>query len=323
MSIAIATFVSCAAFILGVYWLFVVRPESASARALQRRLTSEPLERPQRSERNQLAKTTSSLTTLKIFDAVLARLGSISHWLETTVQLSNLSITPSGALLASGVCAAAVFTSVWSLSSSAALAAFVGAAAGTLPIIYIAHVKRARMARIEEQFPQAIEMIGTSLRAGHAFTTGLLMVSDEMPEPLGTEFRLLYDQQNYGKALPEVLKEFAARIPLLDARIFVTAVLTQRETGGNLAEVLDKLAALIRERFNVRRQVRAISAHGRITGTVLMLLPPALAAILLLIAPDHVMVLVTDPIGIRLTIIGIVLQITGAIAIRKIVNIEF
>lgn len=323
MSIVIATFVSCAAFILGAYWLFVVRPESAAARALQKRLTSEPLERPQRSERNQLAKSTSSLTTLKVFDALLARLGSISHWLETTVKLSNLSITPSGALLASGVCAAAVFTSVWSLSSLPAVAAFAGVAAGTLPIVYIAYVKRARMARIEEQFPQAIEMIGTSLRAGHAFTTGLLMVSDEMPEPLGTEFRLLYDQQNYGKALPEVLREFAARIPLLDARIFVTAVLTQRETGGNLAEVLDKLAALIRERFNVRRQVRAVSAHGRITGTVLTLLPPVLAAILLLIAPDHVMVLVTDPIGIRLTIIGIILQITGAIAIRRIVNIEF
>jgi tight adherence protein B len=149
------------------------------------------------------------------------------------------------------------------------------------------------------------------------------MVADETPEPLGTEFRLLYDQQNYGKPLPEVLREFAARIPLLDVRIFVTAVLTQRETGGNLAEVLDKLAALIRERFNVRRQVRAISAHGRITGTVLTLLPPALGAVLLVIAPDHVMVLVTDPIGIRLTIIGIVLQITGALAIRRIVNIEF
>jgi tight adherence protein B len=323
MSIVIATFVSCAAFILGAYWLFVVRPESTSARALQRRLTAEPVERPHRSQKNQLAKTTSSLTTLKIFDVVLARLGNVNSWLETTVQLSNLSVTPSGALLASGVCAAAVFASVWSLSSLPIVALFAGTAAGALPIAYIHYVKRARMARIEEQLPQAIELIGTSLRAGHAFTTGLLMVADELPDPLGTEFRLLYDQQNYGKALPEVLREFAARIPLLDARIFVTAVLTQRETGGNLAEVLDKLAGLIRERFNVRRQVRAVSAHGRITGTVLTLLPPVLAAVLMLIAPDHVMVLVTDPIGIRLTIIGIILQITGAIAIRRIVNIEF
>jgi tight adherence protein B len=323
MPIVIATFVSCTVFILGAYWLFVVRPESASARALHRRLAAEPVERQQRPERNQLAKTTSALTTLKVFDALLARLGSISHWLDTTVQLSNLSITPSGALLASGVCGTAVFASIWSLSSLPGIATIAGIGAGALPILYIRYVKRARMARIEEQFPQAIEMIGTSLRAGHAFTTGLLMVADEMPEPLGTEFRLLYDQQNYGKPLPEVLREFAARIPLLDARIFVTAVLTQRETGGNLAEVLDKLAGLIRERFNVRRQVRAVSAHGRITGTVLTLLPLVLAAVLSVIAPDHVMVLVTDPIGIRLTAIGVVLQITGAIAIRKIVNIEF
>jgi tight adherence protein B len=179
-----------------------------------------------------------------------------------------------------------------------------------------------RVRRLEEQFPQAVDQIAVSLRAGHAFSTGLLMVAEEVADPLGSEFRLVYDRQNYGKPLPDVLKEFAERVPLLDVRIFVTAVLTQRETGGNLAEVLDKLSALIRERFKIRRQVRVVSAHGRITGYVLALLPPAVAAILYFFAPGHIMTLVQDPLGIRLVGVAIVLQIVGTLAIRRIVNIE-
>ena len=166
-------------------------------------------------------------------------------------------------------------------------------------------------------------MIAVSLRAGHAFTTGLLMVAEEVPNPMGAEFRLLYDQQTYGKPVPDVLREFAERVPLLDARIFVTAVLTQRETGGNLAEVLDRLAALIRERFRVRRQVRALSAHGRITGWTLACLPPVLAILLYIIAPSHIRMLVDDPFGRMLTAGAICLQLIGMVAIRRIVNVEF
>jgi tight adherence protein B len=171
--------------------------------------------------------------------------------------------------------------------------------------------------------PQAVEMIAVALRAGHAFPTGVLMTAEELAEPLAAEFRLVYDQQNYGKPLPDVLKEFAERVPLLDARIFVTAVLTQRETGGNLAEILDRLASVIRERFRVRRQVRAMSAHGRITGWVLGLLPAVLAGILSVVAPSHMATLVEDPLGRQLIVVAAILQIVGAVAIRRIVNIEF
>ena len=136
-----------------------------------------------------------------------------------------------------------------------------------------------------------------ALRAGHAFTTGLAMVAEEMPEPVGTEFRLLYDQQNFGMPMPDALKALGERVPVLDARFFVTAVLTQREAGGNLAEVLDNLAAVIRERFKVKRQVRVVSAHGRITGWVLAMLPPALGVALTLLSPEHMSLLWTDPTG--------------------------
>jgi tight adherence protein B len=191
-----------------------------------------------------------------------------------------------------------------------------------LPYLYVRLAARKRLAQLEEQFPQAVDLISVSLRAGHAFTTGLLMVAEELPDPLAREFRLMYDQQNYGKPVPDVLKDFCDRVPLLDARIFVTAVLTQRETGGNLAEVLDKLSALIRERFTLRRHVRAVSAHGRITGWVLVCLPTLLAVVLSFVAPDHLATLVSDPLGIRLIAAAVGLQVIGTIAIRRIVNIE-
>ena len=127
----------------------------------------------------------------------------------------------------------------------------------------------ARLRKFEEQFPDAIDLIARAMRAGHGFTTGLGMVADELDAPAGREFRLLYDWQNFGMSLPEALHRFADRVPLLDARFFVTSVLTQREVGGNLSEVLDNLSQVIRERFRVKRQIRVISAHGRMTGAVL------------------------------------------------------
>ena len=142
---------------------------------------------------------------------------------------------------------------------------------------YIRCVRNQRMLKFDEQFPEAIDLLARALRAGHALTTGLLMVAEELPEPIGPEFKTLYDQQNFGLPLPQALRNFAERIPSLDARFFVTAVLTQREAGGNLSEVLDNLASIIRDRFKVKRQVRVISAHGRITGWMLSALPTSLA----------------------------------------------
>ena len=158
-----------------------------------------------------------------------------------------------------------------------------------VPFLVVRFKATKRMRKFEEQFPEAIDLIARALRAGHAFTTGLALVAEEAPQPVAGEFRLLYDQQNFGMPLPDALKAFAERIPLLDARFFVTAVLTQRESGGNLAEILGNLANVIRERFKVKRQVRVISAHGRITGWVLSGLPPSLAAAFMIIVaePHH------------------------------------
>jgi len=149
------------------------------------------------------------------------------------------------------------------------------------------------------------------------------MVFEEMPAPIGPEFKLLFDEQNYGRPLPDALKEFARRVPLLDARFFVTAVLIQRESGGNLAEILDNIASVIRDRFRVKRQIQVISAHARMTGWVLIAVPPSLAAVLFIINPDHWKTLTGASLGVKLIIAAIVLQITGSVIIRKMVKIEY
>jgi tight adherence protein B len=231
-------------------------------------------------------------------------------------------MTPGTLLLASAGAAAVAIVAAYLVGGSLVLALVLAAIVGLAPFTYVRRVAKKRLAKMEEQVPQAIDQIAVSLRAGHAFSTGLLMVAEEVPDPLGAEFRLVHDQQKFGKPLPDVLKELTRRVPLLDVRIFVTAVLTQRETGGNLVEVLDKLSTLIRERFSMRRQVRAVSAHGRITGGVLVCLPLAVAAMLYVTAPDHLRTLTSDPLGLQLLAGGIVLQIIGALAIRRIVNIE-
>ena len=162
-----------------------------------------------------------------------------------------------------------------------------------------------------------------AMRAGHTFITAIGMVADELPAPIAPEFKILHDQQNFGMPLNDALREFGARVPLLTAKFFVTAILTQRESGGNLTEVLDNLAAVIRDRFNVMRQVKVRAAHGKMTGWTLVALPPALTLVLAILSPSHFKPMLNETLGMQMIVGAIVLQIAGALIIRKIVNIEY
>jgi tight adherence protein B len=320
MDAAAATFILSLAIVLGVYWTFIVRPEGRTARKLQRRL--KPEGPPQRTG-GALTRRAPQLSALKGLDVVLSKLGRLMDPLRRTVEDSGLPITVGSVVLASTFLALVAFFGMELVVAFPWLSLVAALLAGSLPYLCVRYAATRRIRQFEDQFPQAMELIASALRAGHAFTTGVSMVGDEVPDPTGAEFRLLYDQQNYGMPLPDALKSFAHRMPLLDARFFITAVLTQREAGGNLAEVLDNLSALIRERSRVKRQVRVASAHGRITGWVLSMMPPALASVMLFVAPEHMRSFVTDPIGVRMVILAIVLQVVGTIAIRRIVNVEF
>lgn len=319
MGIAAVTFVLCVSLILSTYWMFVVHPEDKAAQALRRRLKGDsgaPV-------RTKLTKKAPPLSALKVLDAVLVRLGRLVEPLQRTIGLSGLPISMGVILLACGLTAMVTFMVFSLLVAAPSLGALVAVMTASFPYVYVRRAASRRVRKLEEQLPQAIDLIAVSLRAGHTLTAGLWMVSEEIGEPLGSEFKVLYDQQNYGKPLPDVLKAFAERVPLLDARIFVTAVLTQRETGGNLAEILDKLASVIRDRSRIRRQVRAVSAHGRFTGWVLALLPPTLAGLLFVLVPDHMMILIEDPLGLKMVGVASVLQVVGTLLIRRVVNVEF
>jgi tight adherence protein B len=191
-----------------------------------------------------------------------------------------------------------------------------------LPYLYVRHKRKKRLDHLEEQFPEALDFLARSMRAGHAFTISLGMLGEELADPLGQEFRSLFNEQNLGASLDNALGNFNARVPLLDVRFFTSSVLLQKQTGGNLSEILSRLAYVIRERFRLKGQVKAASAHGRMTASILTLLPIATLFALLMVAPGYLQGMARDPDG-KLMIGGaIVAQILGNFFIKKIINIK-
>jgi tight adherence protein B len=198
----------------------------------------------------------------------------------------------------------------------------VGLALGVLPVMWVDRAKKARLHKFEEQFPESLEFVARSLRAGHAFSVSLEMIHREFQEPLSGEFRRTFEEHNLGMPLELALQKFAERVPLLDVHFFVSAVMLQKRTGGNLAEILDKLAYVIRERFKLRGKIRAISAHGKYTGIALTCIPIGVAGLMFLTNRDYVTFFVTDEIGNYMALAAIGLQIIGYLVIQKIVTIE-
>jgi tight adherence protein B len=190
------------------------------------------------------------------------------------------------------------------------------------PVAVLWHRRTVRMRAFEEQFPEALDLLSRALRAGHAFQTAIGMVADELKPPVGPEFKKTFDQQNFGLPLRDALAQLSERVPLLDVRFYVTAVLIQRDTGGNLSEILDNLAHVVRERFKIKRQVRVHTAHGRFTAFVLLSLPAALAIVLSFINPEHMELLFRDRMGQTMLLVVMVMQAVGFVWIRKVIKIE-
>jgi tight adherence protein B len=193
---------------------------------------------------------------------------------------------------------------------------------GIVPWVYVRKKRKKRLDTLEEQFPEALDFLSRSMRAGHAFTITLQMVGEELADPLGQEFRTLFNEQNLGATLEAALRNFAERVPLLDVRFFTSSVLLQKQTGGNLAEILTRLAYVIRERFRLKGQVRAASAHGRLTATILTVLPIATMLGMLIVAPGYLQGMAKDPDGRWLVGGAIAAQFIGYYFIRKIITIK-
>jgi len=193
---------------------------------------------------------------------------------------------------------------------------------GAIPYLYVWVKRRARLKKFEELFPDTLEFISRSMRAGHAFSVSLEMIHREFQEPVASEFRRAFEEHNLGLPIEIALQKLAKRVPSLDVHFFVSAVLLQKRTGGNLAEILDKLAYVIRERFKLRGRIRAVSAHGRMTATALSAIPVVVAILMFYTNPDYVKFFFTDDVGNIMMGAAIALQLIGYAVMKKIVNIE-
>jgi tight adherence protein B len=261
------------------------------------------------------------LSAIPMINRILLRM-ELAPRLRTLLYQAGLKWTAGGFLLISITCFMISSYLVHLRTGVVLFALLIGILVGLIPLAFVLHKRSKRFGQIEQELPEALDLMVGSLRAGHSLVAALRLVSTESPEPLCGEFRICFDEQNYGLELRTAMDNLVARVPLQDLRIVVTAILIQKESGGNLAEVLDKAAYVIRERFRLRRQVRVHTAQGRLTGWILSFLPVFLGVGLYLINPKTMSILWTRSIGIKLLYAAGCMTITGALIIRKIVNME-
>ena len=261
------------------------------------------------------------LSRIPAFDTLLRRSARVSAIQESLLQ-AGMKFRASNFLLLCLLCGAVAGLAaiLWSKNPAIAWAALLVGA--FLPYSLVSYRRQKRFEKFEELFPEAIDTLARAVRAGHAFTTALEMISNEVAEPLSSEFRKLFEEQKFGMPVRDALMNLTDRIPLVDVKFFVTAVMLQRETGGNLAEILDNLSYVIRERFKIQRQVKVHTAQGRLTMALLMAMPPAVVTILWTFSPEFVRPLFFDPIGHALLVASIALQTIGYFVIRRIIKIQ-
>ena len=311
------------ALVMGLYFGATKLPGMLQQRKVEARLleVAQPVgDEPEPASTNLLVKArhVGPVPALDRMVAESARLSGIGAWLEQ----SGLKVSVSGVLIIA-LMSAGVLGLIAALVTRAPFALPLGAAAGfALPFLFLKVKRSRRLSAFEEQFPEALDMISRALKAGHAFATGLKMAADELPEPVGPEFRKTFDEQNFGLPLKDSLDNLAKRVPILDVRFFATAVLIQRETGGNLSEILENLGHVVRERFKILRQVRVYTAHGRFTGYVLLALPAFLGIALSFINPDHMNMLFRERMGQMMLIGALVMQTIGFLWIKHVIKIE-
>ncbi len=311
IGVALATFAAAS----------LVDQRRAQARLIKDRLATVQ-KAPEREPDEELALLRDEqLSKIPALDTLLRRSARVSAIQDALLQ-AGMKLRAGNFLALCLLCGAfaGVVTLVFAGNPAIAWAAIVVGA--FLPYSFVSYRRQKRFEKIEELFPEAIDTVARAVRAGHAFTTALEMISNEIAEPLATEFRKLFEEQKFGMPVRDALMNLTERVPLVDVKFFVTAVMLQRETGGNLAEILDNLSYVIRERFKIQRQVRVHTAQGRLTMVLLMAMPPVVVAVLELFSPDFVRPLFHDPIGHFLVVVSVALQTIGYFVIRKIIRIQ-
>jgi tight adherence protein B len=316
--IALLVFVVSALAAFAVFSLLDQR--SARARLIKERLAVH--KEPKREPKEELALLRDErLSQIPALDTLLRRSDLVSA-MQDVLEQAGMKFRAVNFLLLcmlSGIIAA-IAAALCSKNAAIAWAALIIGA--FLPYSAVSFRRQKRFEKFEELFPEAIDTLARAVRAGHAFTTALEMITNEVAEPVASEFRQLYEEQKFGMPVRDALLNLTERMPLVDVKFFVTAVMLQRETGGNLAEILDNLSYVIRERFKIQRQVRVYTAQGRLTMALLMAMPPIIVMVMLALNPSFIRPLFSDAIGHTLLVAGITLQTIGYFVIRKIIRIQ-
>jgi tight adherence protein B len=242
--------------------------------------------------------------------------------LHTLLYQADLKWTAGGLILMAAVCFAIPAYLVYLRTGTIVFSLLIGLLLGAAPFVFVLHKRTQRFNKFEQGLPETLDLMVSALRAGHSLVSALDLAANESPDPIGTELRICFDEQNYGLELKTAMSNLAARVPLQDLKIVITAILIQKESGGNLAEVFDKAAYVIRERFRLKRQVRVHTAQGRLTGWILSFLPVVLGLALYLINPHSMSLLWTRAIGIKLLYLSAGMTVVGALIIRKIVRMD-
>jgi len=320
LTVALLTFLA-AVIVLGAIWLLVGKEKSHEV--LRQRMDA-----VRKAERRGEVSLDLKLirdelySSVPLFNRLLMRL-SWSGKLQDYILQAGMNTRPAKIILWSGVLGAAAYILFAHFFYHYALVGIaVGILAAMAPIAFVMFKRRLRLRQFEERFPETLDLLGRAVRAGHAFTTGLEMVSKESPEPVAGEFRKTFEEQNFGLPLRDALINMTERVPLVDVRFFVTALMVQKETGGNLAEILDELARVIRDRFRIYREVKIKTAQGRLTAMILVCLPLAMMLILEVLNPGYMSVLFKDPLGPTILGVAAAAQVLGSLILWKIVNIE-
>jgi tight adherence protein B len=313
--------------VLGTYMLYSAFGKSAGAgdvqRVKDRLLGKTKSEKPSGVLVDTPALIKSDEPPTSLFHKILNNI-QMADRVEAMIEQAGMRWTPAQMMQTSMGCALAGFCLAWYMLPPPfdRFAWVTGLIGFALPFLWVIRKGKARLKKFEEQFPDSLEFVARSMRAGHAFSVSLEMIHREFADPLASEFRRTFDEQNLGLPLENALQNLAKRVPLLEVHFFVSAVLLQKRTGGNLSELLDKLAHIIRERFKLRGRIKAISAHGRITASTLSIIPIAVAFLMFYTNRDYIEFFIKDPVGNNMAGVAIFFQFVGYLVMKKIVSIE-
>ncbi len=306
---------------LSITALYVFSARSSSKKRMRTRLAAAQESSPYPVEQEEELVRQEVLSEIPALNRIFSGIPAILR-IQVFLRQAGLKMTTATLLLISSILAVVGFLFGWMSNFSGLLIGLSAFGAGMIPFLVVSVKRNQRFSKFEEVFPAALDLLARAVRAGHAFTTGFELIATEMPEPVAEEFRITYDQQNLGLPMKEALQNLIQRVPGGDVRLFVTALQIQRESGGNLAEILDNLSLVIRERFKLYRHIKTTTAEGRLSLYFLMGLPIATGILMYLTNRDYMSPLIEEPLGHRFLQVAVGLQIIGYFVIRKITSMK-